>query len=442
MNVARSDGRTVTAGAGVVGAEQLVPRVGRHRGELGGFADRDGVVQLGELAGDAGGPLGERGLDEERLGARVAQLVGEVLALVRRVDRHGHGAGAHDAPPGEHRLRRSSPPAWPPGRPGRCRASARALARRLATDATSPALTLAPTTSRYSPSGSSVEAAVEQVEHGRPGLRDPHCAGPCSHALNGSSLRRTTVQSGVRATALVSDGASDAADHPRGAGQGRRAVRRRRGARRRRAPALLPSWPSGPTRSPGRCSPPASSRATASPSGATTPPSGCSPPSAPTAAGAVVVTINTRFKGVEAAHMLETAGARLLFTVNGFLDTDYVAMLDAAGRPACSRRSWCSTATDRRRHPVDRLPRASGEGAGERGRRASRGGRARRHQRHPLHLRHHREAEGRDARPRGRRSGRSRRGATWWASGPATATSSSTRSSTPSGSRPGSWPAC
>jgi acyl-CoA synthetase (AMP-forming)/AMP-acid ligase II len=52
-------------------------------------------------------------------------------------------------------------------------------------------------------------------------------------------------------------------------------------------------------------------------------------------AGAVVVTVNTRFKGAEAAHVLGTAGARLLFTVNGFLDTDYVELLDGAGRPAC-----------------------------------------------------------------------------------------------------------
>jgi HIP---CoA ligase len=52
-------------------------------------------------------------------------------------------------------------------------------------------------------------------------------------------------------------------------------------------------------------------------------------------AGAVVVTVNTRFKGAEAAHVLGTAGVRLLLTVNGFLDTDYVALLDGAGRPDC-----------------------------------------------------------------------------------------------------------
>jgi HIP---CoA ligase len=51
--------------------------------------------------------------------------------------------------------------------------------------------------------------------------------------------------------------------------------------------------------------------------------------------GAIVVTVNTRFKGSEAAYILERSEARLLFTVNGFLDTDYVALLDAAGRPDC-----------------------------------------------------------------------------------------------------------
>jgi acyl-CoA synthetase (AMP-forming)/AMP-acid ligase II len=50
-------------------------------------------------------------------------------------------------------------------------------------------------------------------------------------------------------------------------------------------------------------------------------------------AGAVVVTVNTRFKGDEAAHVLSTAGARMLVTVTDFLDTDYVGLLAAAGWP-------------------------------------------------------------------------------------------------------------
>lgn len=46
-------------------------------------------------------------------------------------------------------------------------------------------------------------------------------------------------------------------------------------------------------------------------------------------AGAVLVPINTRFKGEEAAHILRTAGVRLLLAVTDFLGTDYVAMLRA-----------------------------------------------------------------------------------------------------------------
>jgi acyl-CoA synthetase (AMP-forming)/AMP-acid ligase II len=44
-------------------------------------------------------------------------------------------------------------------------------------------------------------------------------------------------------------------------------------------------------------------------------------------AGGVVVPLNTRFKGAEAAYVIRTAGARMLFTVTDFLDTDYVALL-------------------------------------------------------------------------------------------------------------------
>ena len=47
-------------------------------------------------------------------------------------------------------------------------------------------------------------------------------------------------------------------------------------------------------------------------------------------AGAVLVPLNTRYKGSEAAYILRASGARLLFTVQGFLGTDYPAMLDEA----------------------------------------------------------------------------------------------------------------
>ena len=49
-------------------------------------------------------------------------------------------------------------------------------------------------------------------------------------------------------------------------------------------------------------------------------------------AGGVLVPVNTRFKGREAEFILQKSGARILFTVTDFLDTDYVALLrDANG---------------------------------------------------------------------------------------------------------------
>ena len=50
-------------------------------------------------------------------------------------------------------------------------------------------------------------------------------------------------------------------------------------------------------------------------------------------AGATLVPINTRFKGAEAAVILQRSHARALVTVTGFLDTDYLGMLTAAAVP-------------------------------------------------------------------------------------------------------------
>ncbi len=47
--------------------------------------------------------------------------------------------------------------------------------------------------------------------------------------------------------------------------------------------------------------------------------------------GAVLVPVNTRFKGREAVDLLARSSARILFTVTDFLDTDYVAMLNEVG---------------------------------------------------------------------------------------------------------------
>ncbi|HEY5173297.1 MAG TPA: FadD3 family acyl-CoA ligase, partial [Acidimicrobiia bacterium] len=52
-------------------------------------------------------------------------------------------------------------------------------------------------------------------------------------------------------------------------------------------------------------------------------------------AGAVLVPLNTRFKGGEARYALERADVRLLFTVTDFLDTNYEALLRA--EPALPR---------------------------------------------------------------------------------------------------------
>ena len=49
-----------------------------------------------------------------------------------------------------------------------------------------------------------------------------------------------------------------------------------------------------------------------------------------TTAGGVLVPVNTRFKGVEAAFVLGRSRARVLFTVRGFLDTDYPELLAKA----------------------------------------------------------------------------------------------------------------
>ncbi len=46
--------------------------------------------------------------------------------------------------------------------------------------------------------------------------------------------------------------------------------------------------------------------------------------------GAVLVPINTRFKGREAGHVLTRANVKRLFTVTNFLDTNYVTLLEEA----------------------------------------------------------------------------------------------------------------
>ncbi len=50
-------------------------------------------------------------------------------------------------------------------------------------------------------------------------------------------------------------------------------------------------------------------------------------------AGAVLVPLNTRYKGAEAAWILGRSRARVLITVDGFLGNDYLAMLERADLP-------------------------------------------------------------------------------------------------------------
>ena len=52
--------------------------------------------------------------------------------------------------------------------------------------------------------------------------------------------------------------------------------------------------------------------------------------------GAIMVPINTRFKGGEALYILAKTRARILFTVTGFLGNDYAAMLTLSSNGAGS----------------------------------------------------------------------------------------------------------
>ncbi|MEE8581963.1 MAG: FadD3 family acyl-CoA ligase [Myxococcota bacterium] len=50
-------------------------------------------------------------------------------------------------------------------------------------------------------------------------------------------------------------------------------------------------------------------------------------------AGAILVPLNTRLKGAEAGFVLRKSGARLLFTLDEFLGTDYLALLEGESLP-------------------------------------------------------------------------------------------------------------
>ena len=131
-------------------------------------------------------------------------------------------------------------------------------------------------------------------------------------------------------------------------------------------------------------------------------------------AGGVLTTVNTRFKGAEAAHVIRTAGARLLVTVTDFLDTDYVALLAPsriAGLPRRDRRA--ARPGSRGMRGLGRLPRP------RRRRRSRSGGRSVPGRIAPddvahgdLHVGHHRRPQGRHAATRGIGAGLHRHGRT------------------------------
>ena len=112
------------------------------------------------------------------------------------------------------------------------------------------------------------------------------------------------------------------------------------------------------------------------------------------AAGGVLVPLNTRFKGSEAAYVLAKSRARMLFTVTDFLDTDYVEHAARRGRPAGRPSSEIVVlrGAGARGH-ARRSPTSSGRLAPSPrrgGPRGADGGDARRPLRHPLHVGHHR----------------------------------------------------
>ena len=96
------------------GVEQVAPGVPGGAGDGGRrpvgrlVTDRDhGHVVEGVEPGHHGvGPVRQVGRHDQHRGARVGQLVAQVLALVRGVDRDGDGAAADDAPPRQCRLDR------------------------------------------------------------------------------------------------------------------------------------------------------------------------------------------------------------------------------------------------------------------------------------------------------------------------------------------------
>jgi acyl-CoA synthetase (AMP-forming)/AMP-acid ligase II len=77
-------------------------------------------------------------------------------------------------------------------------------------------------------------------------------------------------------------------------------------------------------------------------------------------AGAVLVPLNTRFKGTEAGDVLRRSRAKVLVTVAGFLDTDYVELLRSHLRTDDRRTAGSRPSRSRAR---DRAARRRGRGS-------------------------------------------------------------------------------
>jgi acyl-CoA synthetase (AMP-forming)/AMP-acid ligase II len=98
--------------------------------------------------------------------------------------------------------------------------------------------------------------------------------------------------------------------------------------------------------------------------------------------GGILVPLNTRLKGREAAYILNRSGSRMLFTVRDFLKTNYPALLEGEDLPKLER----TIILDQSGTPGERW--AAFVAEGEAVSYATVDG-------YSLHLRHHRQAQGR-----------------------------------------------
>ena len=113
------------------------------------------------------------------------------------------------------------------------------------------------------------------------------------------------------------------------------------------------------------------------------------------AVGAVLVPLNTRYRGEEAGHVLRTSGARLLFATTDLLGSDLVALLDDQPALEALEEIVVLEGPPRPGSPTRRRVQRPGHRRARSGGGTPPGGRDRgRRVRHHLHLGHHRQAQG------------------------------------------------